>query len=58
MGEAELTSRLASVEARCKSNSHRLDNAERQFVATQPGHRYSYRINSTNVHFDINKVGR
>ena len=25
----------------------------RQFVATQPGHRYSYRINSTNVHFDI-----
>ena len=30
----------------------------RQFVATQPGHRYSYRINSTNVHFDINKVGR
>lgn len=30
----------------------------RQFVATQPGHRYSYCINSTNVHFDINKVGR
>lgn len=30
----------------------------RKFVATQPGHRYSYRINSTNVHFDINKVGR
>lgn len=30
----------------------------RQFVSTQPGHRYSYRINSTNVHFDINKVGR
>lgn len=30
----------------------------RQFVATQPGHRYSYRINDTNVHFDINKVGR
>lgn len=30
----------------------------RQFVASQPGHRYSYRINSTNVHFDINKVGR
>ena len=25
----------------------------RQFVAKQPGHRYSYRINSTNVHFDI-----
>ena len=25
----------------------------RKFVATQPGHRYSYRINSTNVHFDI-----
>ena len=25
----------------------------RQFVATQPGHRYSYCINSTNVHFDI-----
>ena len=30
----------------------------RQFVASQPGHRYSYRINGTNVHFDINKVGR
>lgn len=30
----------------------------RQFVAKQPGCRYSYRINSTNVHFDINKVGR
>ena len=30
----------------------------RQFVASCPGHRYSYRINSTNVHFDINKVGR
>ena len=30
----------------------------RKFVATQPGHRYSYCINSTNVHFDINKVGR
>ena len=30
----------------------------RQFVAKQPGHRYSYRINSTNVHFDIRKVGR
>ena len=30
----------------------------RQFVAKQPGHRYSYRINSTNVHFDINRVGR
>lgn len=25
----------------------------RQFVAKQPGCRYSYRINSTNVHFDI-----
>lgn len=25
----------------------------RQFVAKQPGHRYSYCINSTNVHFDI-----
>ena len=30
----------------------------RQFVSTQTGCRYSYRINSTNVHFDINKVGR
>ena len=30
----------------------------RQFVSTKPGHRYSYCINSTNVHFDINKVGR
>lgn len=30
----------------------------RQFVSSQPGHRYSYRINSTNVHFDINKIGR
>ena len=30
----------------------------RQFVSAQPGHRYSYCINSTNVHFDINKVGR
>ena len=30
----------------------------RQFVASQPGHRYSYCINSTNVHFDIPKVGR
>ena len=30
----------------------------RQFVSTQPGHRYSYCINATNVHFDINKVGR
>ena len=30
----------------------------RQFVSTQPGHRWSYCINSTNVHFDINKVGR
>ena len=29
-----------------------------QFVSTQPGHRYSYCINSTNVHFDIPKVGR
>lgn len=30
----------------------------RQFVSTQPGCRWSYCINSTNVHFDINKVGR
>ena len=30
----------------------------RQFVAAQPGHRWSYCINSTNVHFDIPKVGR
>ncbi len=30
----------------------------RQFVSRQPGHRYSYKINSTNVHFDINPVGR
>ena len=30
----------------------------RQFAAAQPGHRYSYCINSTNVHFDIPKVGR
>lgn len=30
----------------------------RQFVASQPGHRYSYCINDTNVHFDINKVWR
>ena len=30
----------------------------RKFVAAQPGHRYSYRINSTNVHFDINKGKR
>ena len=30
----------------------------RQFVSTQPGHRYSYCINETNVHFDIPKVGR
>lgn len=30
----------------------------RKFVASQPGHRYSYCINSTNVHFDIPKVGR
>ncbi len=28
------------------------------FVSQQPGHRYSYKINSTNVHFDINPVGR
>lgn len=27
----------------------------RQFVASQPGHRYSYCINSTNVHFNIPK---
>lgn len=25
----------------------------RQFVASQPNHRFSYRINETNVHFDI-----
>lgn len=25
----------------------------RQFVSQQPGHRYSYCINSTNVHFDV-----
>lgn len=25
----------------------------RQFVSTQPNHRYSYCINNTNVHFDI-----
>ena len=30
----------------------------RQFVSTQPGHRWSYCINETNVHFDIPKVGR
>lgn len=30
----------------------------RKFVSKQPGHRWSYCINSTNVHFDINKVGR
>ncbi len=30
----------------------------RQFVSQQPNHRYSYCINSTNVHFDIPKVGR
>ena len=30
----------------------------RKFVAAQPGHRYSYCINSTNVHFDIPKTGR
>ncbi len=28
----------------------------RQFVSAQPGHRYSYCINSTNVHFDIPRV--
>lgn len=28
----------------------------RQFVSKQPGHRYSYCINSTNVHFDIPRV--
>ena len=30
----------------------------RQFVSSQPNHRYSYRINETNVHFDIPKAGR
>lgn len=30
----------------------------RQYVSSRPGHRYSYRINDTNVHFDINPVGR
>lgn len=25
----------------------------RRFVSTQPGHRYSYCINGTNVHFDV-----
>ena len=30
----------------------------RQFVSTQPGHRWSYCINETDVHFDIPKVGR
>ena len=30
----------------------------RKFVASQPGHRWSYCINSTNVHFDIPKTGR
>lgn len=30
----------------------------RQFVSAQPGHRYSYCINSTNVHFDIPKGKR
>ena len=30
----------------------------RKFVAAQPGHRWSYCINNTNVHFDIPKVGR
>lgn len=30
----------------------------RQFVSQQPGHRYSYRINETNVHFDMEKQGR
>ncbi len=28
----------------------------RQFVSAQPGHRYSYCINGTNVHFDIPRV--
>ena len=40
----------------------RLDGVDsetlRQFVSTQPGHRYSYRINDTNVHFDMEKTGR
>lgn len=30
----------------------------RQFVSTQPGHRWSYCINITNVHFDIPKGKR
>ena len=30
----------------------------RQFVSAQPGHRYSYCINGTNVHFDMEKQGR
>ena len=30
----------------------------RQFVSQQPNHRYSYRINGTNVHFDIVPRGR
>lgn len=29
-----------------------------KFVSQQPGHRYSYLINETNVHFDIPPVGR
>lgn len=40
----------------------RIDGVEaetlRQFVANQPGHRWSYCINSTNVHFDIPKGER
>lgn len=40
----------------------RLDGVDsetlRRFVASQPGHRYSYRINGTNVHFDIEKGTR
>ena len=30
----------------------------RKFVASQPGHRWSYCINETKLHFDIPKVGR
>ena len=30
----------------------------RKFVSKQPGCRWSYCINGTNVHFDINKIGR